>query len=81
MKRKIKCRKGEKRFTVLVVNHDPYDSHAGRSFEQAFDQANPDRGSHIEVYATCAMDGGAARMPGVYRQGQLLRQFRTKRGG
>lgn len=77
-----KCKIGEKRFTVVVINRDPYDSHAGRSFEDAMDLALPDRGAHIDVYVTCADDGGESRMPFNYKKkGKLTRSFRFKRRG
>ena len=81
-KRTIRCKPGEQRFTVLRVNGDNYDTHAGRSFEAARRAAQPDRGAKIDVFAVCAMDPGEARMPAVYKnrgQGQLLRTFRVKR--
>lgn len=81
-KTKVACHVGEKRFTVLVVNGDAYDSHAGRSFESAMNLAHPDRGSRVDVYVTCARDGGEARMPFNYKQrGRHVRSFRYKRGG
>jgi hypothetical protein len=77
----VRCNAGDKRFTVVVVNGDPYDSHSGRSFEQAMGTAMPDRGSRVDVYVTCARDGGEARLPGNYKQkGKLTRSFRSKRG-
>ncbi len=80
MARKVTCKRGERRFTVLVVNGDPYDSHAARSFETALQSANPDRGSQIAVWAVCAPDAGAARLPSQYRRrGYVTRRFRSKR--
>jgi len=80
--RGLRCGVGEKRFTVVQVGSDQYDSHSGRSFEQAMSSAMPDRGSHVNVYVTCARDGGEARMPANFKsRGKLVRQFRTKRGG
>jgi hypothetical protein len=80
-RRTIKCRVGEKRFTVVRVNGDPYDTHAGRSFEQAMSTATPDRGSTVEVFAVCGKDPGAVRLPSEYeRRGQLLRTFKAKGG-
>lgn len=80
-KRTIKCQPGEQRFTVLRVNGDDYDTHAARSFERARDLALPDRGARVDVFAVCATDAGAARMPYVYKKrGQLLRTMRAKRG-
>lgn len=80
-KRTIKCRPGEQRITVIRVNGDPYDTHAGRSFEQALRLANPDRGARLDVFAVCGSDVGAARLPSVYaKRGQLLRTMRYKRG-
>lgn len=75
--RKVKglsCKVGEKRFTVVRVNSDPHDTHAGRSFEQAMASAQPDRGAKIDVYVTCAKDAGAARL----RHRKLTRSFRYK---
>jgi hypothetical protein len=81
-KTKVSCEIGERRWNVVVINRDPYDSHAGRSFEDAMDLALPDRGSHIDVYVTCAKDGGEARMPYNYKKkGKLSRSFRFKRRG
>lgn len=81
-KTKVACHVGEKRFTVVVVNGHAFDSHAGRSFESAMRLATPDRGSLVEVYVTCAKDGGEARMPYHFKnRGKLVRRFRTKRGG
>jgi len=80
-KRAVRCSAPDKRFTVLVVNGDPYDSHAGRSFESALSLANPDRGSRVEVWRTCASDAGAARLPSNYKKkGKKVRTFRAKRG-
>ena len=79
-KRSIRCAPGEQRFTVIRVNGDDYDTHAGRSFERARDLALPDRGARLDVFAVCAVDPGAARMPAVYKKrGQLLRTMRVKR--
>lgn len=76
----VRCSPGEKRFTVVTVNNDPYDSHAGRSFEQAYALAQPDPGSRIKVYRTCAGDGGEARLPSNYlKKGVLVRTQRAKR--
>lgn len=80
-KRTIKCTPGEKRFTVIKVNGDPYDTHAGRSFEQALQSASPDRGAKLDVYAVCSYDPGAARLPSTYlKRGQHLGTRRAKRG-
>lgn len=76
MRRSIQCKVNEKRFTVIRVNGDSSDTHAGRSFQSALESAMPDRGSLIEVFATCATDAGAAR---IKRGGQLLRKFKYKR--
>lgn len=66
---------------MLRVNGDATDTHAARSFQQALELAQPDRGARVDVFAVCASDAGAARLPGVYRRrGQLLRTFRAKRG-
>ena len=81
-KTKVACKVGEKRFTVVVVNGHASDSHAGRSFESAMKLAQPDRGSLVEVYVTCAKDAGAARLPyHFHNNGKLVRRFRTKKGG
>jgi hypothetical protein len=80
-KNPLACAIGEKRFTVLRVNGDNYDSHAGRSFEHALDLALPDRGSRVDVFVTCARDSGEARMPYNYlKRGKLTRSFRAKGG-
>ena len=78
-RRTIRCGPDERRFTVLRIDNAPYDTHAGRSFERALDLALPNRGSKIDVFAVCASDAGAARLPSVYeRRGELLRKFRYK---
>ena len=76
--RKLTCRKGDRRFTVVVVGNDDHDSHAGRSFEEAMERATPDRGSQVRVYVTCARDAGEARLPSNYQWGQLVRMFKKK---
>lgn len=74
------CRSGEKRFTVVTVDGDPYDSHAARSFERAYALAQPDRGSSFQVWRTCAGDAGEARLPSNYKKkGALIRTGRAKR--
>jgi len=79
-KRSIRCAPGEQRFTVIRVNGDPHDTYAGRSFEEARSNALPDRGAKLDVFAVCAVDPGAARLPSTYRKrGQLLRTMRVKR--
>lgn len=81
MARKVACKRGEKRYTVLVINRDPYDSHAARSFEQAMRLALPDRGSTVDVWSVCASDARAARMPSVYKtRGYKTGSRRAKRG-
>lgn len=76
------CHPGERRFTVVRVNGDPYDSHVGRSLEAALDLALPDRGATVEVFRTCAAEAGEARMPYNYeKRGRLVSRFRYKRGG
>jgi hypothetical protein len=77
-KHPLRCTSGEKRFTVLRVNGDSSDTHAGRSFEAALRLAQPDRGSKVDVFVTCARDGGAARLN--YKHGKLVKSFRAKRG-
>jgi len=80
--RKISCRRGEKRFTVIQVGRDPYDTFAGRSFEAALRLAMPDRGSQLTVRSVCAPDAGAARLPSTYKKrGYVTRRMRYKRGG
>lgn len=49
-------------FTVIRVNRDPSDTHAASTYAQAFDLANPDDGSRIEVFELEASDAGAARL-------------------
>lgn len=81
MARKIKCSIGEKRFTVLRIDGDPHDTHAGRSFEQALRTASPDRGARIDVFSVCADDPGSARLPSTYKKrGVLVKTFKYKRG-
>ena len=81
MARKVKCKQGERRFTVIQVNGDAYDTHAGRSFESALRLANPDRGAQLTVRSVCATDAGAARLPSVYRKrGYVTKRMRYKRG-
>lgn len=78
-KKTIRCRVGEQRMTVVRVNGDDYDSHAGRSFEQALRAASPDRGARIDVFRTCGTDVGAVRLPSVYKKnGVLVKTFRYK---
>ncbi len=53
---------------VVVVDGDPYDSHAARTREAAIELANPDDGAQLTVYSGVrADDAGAARLPSVYR--------------
>ncbi len=67
---------GTKRFTVLRINGDDYDTHAARSFQAAMESALPDRGSRIDVIQTYATDAGAARLPSTYaKNGRLVRSF------
>jgi len=81
-RRSIRCGNDEKRFTVIRVNGDQYDTHAARSFESALDLALPDHGAKVEVFTVCAKDAGEARMPFAYqKRGQLLRSFRFKGRG
>lgn len=81
-RKRMRCNIGEKRFTVLRIDGDPYDTHAARSFEEALKIANPDRGSKIDVFSVCSDDPGAARLPSTYqKRGKLVRSFRSKRGG
>jgi len=80
-RRTLKCRVNERRFTVVRVNGDPHDTHAGHSFEAAMRLATPDRGSTVEVFAVCGKDPGAVRLPSEYeKRGQLLRKFKVKGG-
>ncbi len=82
MPRKIKCKIGERRFTVVRINRDDYDTHAGRSFERAMDAALPDRGAMVDVFSVCAPNAGAARLPSSYKKrGYKTRTFRFKRRG
>jgi hypothetical protein len=76
-KHPLKCLPGEKRFTVLRVNGDNHDTHAGRSFEAALRSAQPDRGSKVDVFVTCAYNAGDARLQ--FRKGKLVKSFRAKR--
>lgn len=77
-KRTIKCSGKEQRYTTIRINKDDRDIHAARSFEQAMDLANPDRGDLVEVFATCAQDVAEARMPHV--RAQRVRAFKYKGG-
>jgi hypothetical protein len=70
----IRCTGGAQRFTVIRVNGDTFDTHAGRSFEKAIKAAQPDRGATVEVFRTCAADAGAARL----NKGVLVRSFKYK---
>jgi hypothetical protein len=80
-RRTLRCDVNERRFTVIRIDGDPYDTHAGRSFESAWKLAIPDRGARVDVFAVCASDAGAARLPSAYtKRGQLLRTFRFKGG-
>lgn len=81
MAKPITCRRGEKRFTVLKINGDPYDTFAARSFEAALRLAQPDRGDLVEVFRVCAKDAGEARLPHAGRASRRIRKFRFKRGG
>lgn len=79
-KHPLSCRPGEKRFTVLRIDGDDYDSHAGRSFEAAKRSAQPDRGSKIDVFVTCAYNAGDARLPANYKaRGKKVKTIRAKR--
>lgn len=77
-KHPLVCRPGEKRFTVLRVDGDDRDTHAGRNFEKALRLASPDRGSKIDVFVTCAYNAGDARL--MFKRGKLVKTFRAKRG-
>ena len=80
-KHPLRCPINTKRFTVLRVNGDDYDTHAGRGFEQALRAAQPERGSRVDVFVTCARDAGEARMPYNYKKaGKKVKTFRAKRG-
>jgi len=62
------------------VNGDDYGTHAARSFERAKRLANPDRGSRLDVFVTCARDAGEARLPSNYaKRGRRVRSSRVKR--
>jgi hypothetical protein len=80
-KRAVRCSVGDQRFTVVRIGGPGSgDTHAGRSFEQAFRSASPDRGNAVEVFAVCAKDAGAARLLYDNKPRQLLRRFRYKGG-
>jgi hypothetical protein len=80
-KHPLKCERGEKRFTVLRVDGDDRDTHAGRNFERALKLASPDRGSKVDVFVTCARDGAEARLASNFKsKGKLIKSFRAKRG-
>jgi hypothetical protein len=77
--RPIKCSGGDQRFTVVRVNGDNSDTHAGRSFEQAMSLAQPDRGARVDVFRVCAGDAGEARLSAAHpRLRALVRNFRYK---
>lgn len=76
----LKCPVGAKRFTVLRINQDDRDTFAARSYEAARAAANPDRGSRIDVFVTCARDAGEARLASNFKKvGRLVRTQRAKR--
>jgi hypothetical protein len=77
-KHPLKCLRGEKRFTVLRVDGDDRDTHAGRNFEKALKLASPDRGSKVDVFVTCARNAGEARL--AFKRGAFVKSFRAKRG-
>jgi hypothetical protein len=80
-KRTLKCNVGEKRWTVVRVRGDAYDTTAGRSFEEAMRVAIPNRGDRVDVFAVCAGDAGAARLPSAYgKRGQLVKSFKYRGG-
>jgi hypothetical protein len=80
-KQPLSCKRGQKRFTVVQVDANPYDSFAARSFEQALRMATPNRGSWLRVYVVCAKDAGEARLPSAYaKRGRMTQLKRYKRG-
>lgn len=80
-RRIVRCRAGEKRFTVVRVNGDPRDTHSGRSFEAAMRLAAPDRGATVEVFGVCGKDPGAVRLMELWPDSSLLlRKFKVKGG-
>lgn len=76
-KNPLKCSIGTKRFTVIQVGSDIYDTHAGRSFEAALRSAQPDHGDRLRISVVCARDAGEARL----KDGKLIKYIRYKRGG
>jgi hypothetical protein len=85
-KNPLKCSVGSKRFTVIRVNGDTRDTHAGRNFEEALRAAQPDRGARLEIFVTCARDPGEARNLGMLaiargKQIKHVKTIRYKRGG
>ena len=85
-KNPLRCTLGSKRFTVIRVNGDTRDTHAGRNFEAALRLAQPDRGAKLEVFVTCAHDPAEARNLGMLavargKQIKLVKTLRYKRGG
>jgi uncharacterized protein (DUF1501 family) len=81
-KHPLKCAAGSKRFTVIRVDGDSFDTHAGRSFAQALAAAQPDRGAKLDVFVTCARDPGEARLPSNYAKfGRMVKTIRYKKGG
>jgi hypothetical protein len=80
-KHPLKCAVGTKRFTVIRVNGNGFDSYAGRSFESALRSAQPDRGARLDVFVVCARDAGEARLTTSYiKHGKLVKSIRYKRG-
>jgi len=83
-KHPLKCEVGTKRFTVIEVfgwnkGGAQVDTHAGRSFAAALKLAQPDRGSVLRVFVTCARDAGEARLPSNFRkQGKMVKAIRYK---
>jgi len=75
---RVACARGQKKFTVVRVGNDDHDTYSGRSFEESLSNANPDRGSKIHVYVTCAKDAGEARLPSNYKWGTLVRVFKYR---
>ena len=78
-RRQTRCPAHKKRFTVVRVNSDKFDTHAHRSFERAMEMAMPDRGSLVEVFVVCDNDAGSARLQKLHKT-DMVRQFRTKGG-
>jgi len=82
-RRTIKCPRGERRFTVIQIERDPWNTVAARTIPAAMKLALPaDPGSTIDVYGVCAETAEkAAYKVTHYGDGRKIRTFRAKRRG